>query len=52
MDNQVLLKVDGKIVPLNDFIQKALSGVVEGFVSALHDVSEHPQRIELTISKK
>jgi hypothetical protein len=32
------LAIDGKRIPLNRFVEGALVGVVEGFVSAMRDI--------------
>jgi molybdopterin-guanine dinucleotide biosynthesis protein B len=45
---RVALLVDGSPVPMNDFVQSSLSGVIQGFLASLRDV-ETPSTIELTI---
>ena len=50
MPDKVILKVNDEAVALNAFVRKALIGVVEGFLSALHDVPEPRERIEVTIT--
>jgi molybdopterin-guanine dinucleotide biosynthesis protein B len=42
------LLVNGKSVPMNEFVQTSLAGIVRGFISALHDV-EPPATIQLSI---
>lgn len=44
------LMVNGKPVPLNEFVGSALAGVLEGFVGRLRDVGA-PTTIEVTITK-
>ena len=47
--DKVMLAVNGEEIELNAFVRKALIGVVEGFVNALHSVPEPRERIEVTI---
>lgn len=42
------LLVNGRPVPVNQFVQASLAGVVRGFITALHD-TEQPSTIQLTI---
>jgi molybdopterin-guanine dinucleotide biosynthesis protein MobB len=42
------LIVNGKPVPINEFVQASLAGVVRGFITALHDI-EPPSTIQLTV---
>jgi molybdopterin-guanine dinucleotide biosynthesis protein B len=48
---RVTLLVDGKPVPMNDFVQTSLSGVIKGFLASLRDVKD-PSTIELTITTR
>ena len=50
MPDKVMLKVNDEKIELNAFVRKALIGVVEGFLSALHNVPEPCERIEVTIT--
>jgi len=50
MKHKVSLTINGRPVRLNGFVAKALRKVVEGFISALDDVPETKERIEITIS--
>ncbi|XHH08533.1 MAG: hypothetical protein ACFCUE_13325 [Candidatus Bathyarchaeia archaeon] len=45
------LKVDGKDVPINDFVQKILTGTIVGAVSSLKGVDPDWQKVELEIKK-
>ena len=49
MAKQVVLKVDEREVKMNEFVQRALSSVVEGFIAALDDVPAKPKSIEIAI---
>jgi len=47
----VILRVDGKDIPINEFVQKIISGTIVGAVSSLHNINEDWQNIEVTIKK-
>jgi hypothetical protein len=36
----IVLEIDGKIIPMNDFVKKILSGMVKGSIETLHGVGE------------
>ena len=45
------LKVDGKEIPLNEFVEKILSGTVVGAVTSLKGIKETWKKIEIEISQ-
>ncbi len=45
------LKVDGKDIPLNEFVEKMLGGAVVGAVTSLKGIKEEWKKIEIDISK-
>lgn len=45
------LRVDGKEIPLNEFVEKIISGSVVGAVTSLKGVKEDWKKIEIEISK-
>jgi hypothetical protein len=45
------LKVDGKEIPLNEFVEKYLQGTLVGGISTLNGIKEDWKKIELEISK-
>jgi hypothetical protein len=45
------LKVDGKEVPLNEFVEKFMSGSITGAVGSLKGISEDWKKIEIEIKK-
>jgi hypothetical protein len=51
MTDSVVLKVNGKEIRLNAFVQKALMGVIEGFLGALDDVPGTVKELEITVKK-
>jgi hypothetical protein len=48
---EMKLVVDGKEVPLNDFVSKILSGSIVGAVTSLRGIREDWKKIEVEISK-
>jgi hypothetical protein len=45
------LKVDGKEIPLNEFVEKILAGTVIGAVTALRGIKDDWEKIEIEIQK-
>jgi hypothetical protein len=45
------LKVDGKEIPLNEFVEKIMRGTVTGAVSSLKGIKEDWKKIEIEIQK-
>ncbi len=45
------LRVDGKEIPLNEFVEKIISGSVVGAVTSLKGIKEDWKKIEMEISK-
>ena len=45
------LQVDGKEIPLNEFVDKIISGSVVGAVTSLKGIKKDWQKIEIEISK-
>ncbi len=45
------LLVDGKEIPLNEFVEKILSGTVVGAVTSLRGIKEDWKKIEIFISR-
>jgi hypothetical protein len=44
------LIIDGKKIPLNDFVEKILAGTIIGGVTALKGIKENWEKIEIEIS--
>ena len=44
------LKVDGKEIPLNEFVEKILNGTVVGAVTSLKGIKENWKKIEIELS--
>ena len=47
---RTVLSINGKEVPINDFVQTSLAGVIRGFITSLKDV-EPPRTVSLHIRK-
>ena len=47
----VKLKVDGKEIPLNEFVEKILNGTLTGAVTALRGIKDDWKKIEIEIEK-
>ncbi len=47
----IKLKIDGKEIPLNEFVEKILNGTIVGAVTSLRGIKEDWQRIEIEIQK-
>lgn len=45
------LKVDGKDIPMNEFVEKILTGTVAGAVTSLKGIKAEWKTIEISISK-
>ena len=45
------LRVDGKEIPLNEFVEKIIGGSVVGAVTSLKGIKEDWKKIEIEISK-
>jgi hypothetical protein len=47
----IKLLIDGREIPLNEFVEKVLSGTIVGAVTALRGIKEDWKKIEVEISK-
>jgi len=45
------LMIDGKEIPLNEFVEKILSGMVVGAVTSLRGINKEWKKIEITVTK-
>jgi hypothetical protein len=45
------LKVDGKDIPLNEFVEKILAGTITGAVTSLRVIKDDWKKIEIEIQK-
>ena len=48
---ELKLIVDGKEIPLNDFVGRLMSGTIVGAVTSLKGIREDWKKIEVEISK-
>ncbi|MBU4077636.1 MAG: hypothetical protein KKI06_13200 [Euryarchaeota archaeon] len=47
----IILEVDGKNIPMNDFVRKILTGMITGSVGALHGFDEDWKTLNITIKR-
>ena len=45
------LLVDGKEIPLNEFVESILTGTLTGAVATLHGINEDWKKIEIAIKR-
>ena len=45
------LKVDGKEIPVNEFVEKILGGTITGAVTSLRGIKDDWKKIEIEIEK-
>jgi hypothetical protein len=48
----VKLKVDGKDIPINEFVESILGGTIAGAVTTLHGVGADWRKIEIQIEQQ
>ncbi len=48
---EMKLRVDGKEIPLNEFVNKILTGTVVGAVTSLRGIREDWKKIEVEVTK-
>jgi hypothetical protein len=48
---EMKLLIDGKEIPLNDFVSKILTGTIVGAVTSLRGIREDWKKIEVEINK-
>ena len=47
----IKLLIDGREIPLNEFVEKILSGTIVGAVTSLRGIKEGWKKIEVEISR-
>ena len=45
------LKIDGKDIPLNEFVEKMMQGIIVGGVTSLRGIKEDWKKIEIEVTK-
>jgi hypothetical protein len=45
------LRIDGKKIPLNEFVEKIMAGTITGAVTSLRGIKEDWKKIEIEIEK-
>jgi hypothetical protein len=49
---RVVLEVDGRSVPMNDFVKKIFARTVLGMIGSLDGIKTNPRQIRLTINRE
>ncbi|MEN8153054.1 MAG: hypothetical protein ABFR75_03455 [Acidobacteriota bacterium] len=52
MEDNILLKIDEKKVPLNHFVQKIFIKVIKGLIGSLDKLPEDMNKVEIIITKE
>ncbi len=52
MSNNIKLKVNDDLVPMNPFVKKTFTKVIEGLISSLDKLPDEINKIEITINKQ
>ncbi len=47
----IVLEVDGKNIPMNDFVKKILAGMITGSVGALHGFDEDWKTLDISLKR-
>ncbi len=50
-DTDIVLEVDGRNIPMNDFVKKILAGMITGSVVALHGFDEDWKTLDISIKR-
>ena len=48
---EIVLEVDGKNIPMNDFVRKILSGMIAGSIESLHGVSDDWKTVNISLKR-
>lgn len=48
----VELKIDGKNIPLNEYVTKVFSSVILGLIDTLHAIPEDWETLQIEVNKK
>ena len=50
-DADIVLEVDGKNIPMNDFVRKILAGMITGSVGELHGFDENWKTLNISLKR-
>ncbi len=50
-DADIVLEVDGKNIPMNDFVRKILAGMISGSVGALHGFEKDWKTLNISLKR-
>ncbi len=49
--NDISLEVDGKDIPMNDFVKKIIFGMISGSIGVLRDIDVDWKTVNITLKK-
>jgi len=47
----IVLEIDGKKIPMNDFVKNILTGMIKGSIETLHGVGDDWKTANITLKK-
>ncbi|MBU4491832.1 MAG: hypothetical protein KKD69_05150 [Euryarchaeota archaeon] len=50
-DVDIVLEIDGKKIPMNDFVRKILCGMITGSIGTLHGVGNDWKTINISLER-
>lgn len=50
-DVDIVLEIDGKKIPMNDFVRKILCGMIAGSIGTLHGVGNDWKTIDISLRR-
>ncbi len=50
-DVDIVLEIDGKKIPVNDFVRKILCGMIAGAIGTLHGVGNDWKTIDVSLRR-
>lgn len=50
-DVDIVLEIDGKKLPMNDFVRKILCGMIKGSIGTLHGVGNDWKTIDISLRR-
>lgn len=49
--NDIILEIDGKKIPMNDFVKKILFGMIKGSIETLHGVGDDWKTVTINLKR-
>ncbi len=51
IDIDIVLEIDGKQIPMNDFVKKILCGMIKGSIEILHGVGHDWKTVNIRLNR-